>query len=88
MKHVELIRKRIVRGQSTELMRLRSFISSLDGNGDVVARLEGESGQQILAEVTDLIMTRLGHQTRVPASSRNSRAQRAAAAVLVLPKGE
>lgn len=88
MKHIELIRKRILRGQAMELMRLRSFISSTDGNVEVLQRMEGEAGQQLLAKVSDFIMSELGHTTQVPATRRGSRAQRAAAQVIAPPKGE
>lgn len=65
MKNVELIRARIVRGMQGELVRLRSFMSSLDGNQEEVELLRGEQGTAILAVVADTMMRELGHTTEL-----------------------
>lgn len=88
MKNVELIRRRIVRGQELELRRLRAFISSTEGNAEALAKMEGQAGQELLADVAQLIMTRLGHVTVVPAAEKGSRAQRAAGKAMAALKGE
>lgn len=80
MKHVELIRQRILRGQSLELRRLKSFISMTEGNTDVLAKFEGTAGERLLAGVTDYILTQLGHVTVVPADDAASKSRRAARA--------
>lgn len=90
MKHVELIRQRIVRGQAQELRRLRAFISTTDGNVDAIAKMEGDEGMHLLAEVSEFILAKLGHSTKVTADSTEarSRARRVASQVLGSPKGE
>lgn len=88
MKNVELIRERIVRGQMLEMRRLRAFISMIDGNNDVLEQLDGQAGQRLLAGVTEYILTHLGHVTVAPASERGSRAARAAARAIGVPRGK
>lgn len=63
MKNVELIRARVIRGVHGELIRLRSFISSLGGNEGEVELLHGDSGLAIVAVVADTVMRELGHTT-------------------------
>lgn len=88
MKHVEIIRKRILRGQAAELMRLRGFISATDGNAEAVRRLQGEEGNQLLAEVADFLLERLGHRVEVTADQAASRTRRQIRQMRALPKGE
>lgn len=91
MKNVELIRERVVRGQSSEIMRLRSFISMADNtNVEAIAALDGESARALLSEITELILARLGHVTVVVGKEPHaaSKAARAAARFLKSPKGE
>jgi hypothetical protein len=65
LQQVELTRKRVVSGISSEIVRLRSWISCLDGNAAAVEQLRGDPGEQLAADVTELIMTHLGHVTDV-----------------------
>lgn len=78
LKNIDMIRKRVVAGQVRELTSLRGFISSIDGNQDAVERLRNESGQKILAIVTDCIMNQLGAPTVEGAETANGAASRAA----------
>lgn len=88
MKHVELIRQRVVRGQQQELQRLRQFISMTEGNNEVLERMEGDAGRDLLAGVTEYIMTQLGHVTVVPPNERFSKSRRIANALSKPLKGE
>lgn len=91
MKKVELIRERIVRGQSSELLRLRSFISMADNsNLEAIAALDPEPMRELVAEITELVMARLGHVNVVLVDDpkERSKARRAVAKTLGVPKGE
>lgn len=88
MKQVEIIRQRIVRGQVQELRRLRSFISTTEGNLGVLQKLEGEEGMRLLAEVTEFIMVKLGHATELTAGSVFSKSRRTAVRAIGPLKGE
>ena len=90
MKHVELIRGRILRGFAGELARLRIFISATEGNQEAVDKLRGEPGDTLLAKVTDIILQELGHTPEryrvgpgasqaVPVESADSHIRRAVA---------
>lgn len=61
LRHVELIRSRVLRGQMGELARIRNFVSATEGNQEAVDALRGESGNLILARVTELILQEIGH---------------------------
>ena len=65
LRQVELVRKRIVGGQSSEIVRFRSWLSSIDGNAHAVEQLRGEAGELLIADITELILTHLGHVTEV-----------------------
>lgn len=65
MNKVELIRAYIIDRQRRQLIALRQYISMASDNNEVLARMEGKSLDQLLAKVTDLILTELGH-TVVP----------------------
>jgi len=67
LKKVELIRSRILRGMLGELVRIRNFISTAGENEEAVELLRGESGDTILALMTDTLMRELG---QVPQLSR------------------
>ncbi len=78
MKHVEHMRQRILHCQQKALMGIRSYASMMDGNRDVVEMLKGDEGMQILADVTDFLMERLGHKTKTKSSNLFSKTRRAA----------
>lgn len=78
MKHVEFMRKRILHCQQKALMGIRSYASMMDGNQDVIEKLKGDDGMQLLADVTDFILERLGHKVKTPSKSPNSKTRRAA----------
>lgn len=78
MKNVQQIRDRILRCEQQALMGIRSYASMTGGNEDVVARLQGDDGLELLAEVTDFLMEKLGHTVNTPASSPNSKTRRRA----------
>ena len=65
LRNVEAVRQRVVRGQASELARLRTYISAIDGNQFAVDQLRGEVGDALLADVTELILTHLGHTTEI-----------------------
>lgn len=65
LRNVEQVRQRIARGQASELVRLRGFLSSIDGNQFAVDQLRGEMGDLLLADITELVLTHLGHTTEV-----------------------
>ena len=82
LRGVEQIRQRISRGQCSEIVRLRTFISSIDGNQHAVDSLHGKMGDLLLADITELILTHLGHTTEVTrmqdgSSGRASQARKA-----------
>lgn len=58
MKNVTMIRQRVTR----DLLKLRSFISMLDGNVDVVDRMHGEQGEMRISRMVAFILTELGHE--------------------------
>ena len=78
MKHVEQMRARILHCQQKALMGIRSYASMMDGNQDVVAMLKGDDGMQILADVTDFLMERLGHKVNTKSNNPFSKTRRAA----------
>lgn len=77
MKHVELIRARILRGLVSEFVRLRVFISATEGNQEATDLLRGEKGDLLLAKTTDFIMRELGHAVETPVADKNSVVRRA-----------
>lgn len=81
MKHVELIRGRIVRGLLGELGRLRIFLSTTDGNQAAIDALSGDQGNKLLGELTDHLMRRLGHEIETPLEDAASRVRRAVSRV-------
>lgn len=76
LKHVEMIRQRILKGQVRELTLLRGYISLTDGNQSAVDRLHGETGNLILAKITDLVLKELGHETITPVEEKASHIRR------------
>jgi len=88
MKHVDIIRQRILRGMASELIRLRTFVSMTDGNTEVVARLEGKEGNDLLARVTENLLAELGHVTQVTADDPASLSRRRGRGRIAQPRGE
>ena len=78
MKHVERMRARILRCQQQALLGIRSYASMIDGNQDVVAKLQGDEGMQVLADVTDFMLERLGHKVSKSPKDKYSKTRRAA----------
>lgn len=67
MNQVELIRRRVVSGQFSELRKLIGFISMTDGNVDVLDRLREKSVYEpLLAQIVDAIMLACGHVEMPP----------------------
>jgi hypothetical protein len=77
MKNIELIRQRVAAIQQREFVRLRAWLSMMGENNEVIARMEGRDGEHRLARIVECVMAELGHQTKVPADRRGSRARRA-----------
>lgn len=78
MKHVEQMRERMLGRLHKVVLGVRSDASMFDGNQDIVAMLKGEEGIQILADVTDFLMERLGHKTKTKSNNPFSKTRRAA----------
>lgn len=83
LKQVELVRRRVASGVGNEIVRLRSWISSIDGNADAVETLRGDNAEQLLGTLIETIMVHLGHGAEVNRlndghSGRQSKALRAA----------
>lgn len=65
MKNVELTRARIVQGFTSELRRVKSWLSSVGGMQEQVERLEGRVGDTAIAALTEALLEHLGHETAV-----------------------
>ena len=78
LKKVELVRQRILRGMQGELVRFRSWLASAGENEEAVEVLRGESGDTILALMTDTLMRELGHGTELEATDSHSKVARKA----------
>jgi hypothetical protein len=76
MRHVELIRDRILRGQQSELQKLRVYVSALDER-EAVDRLR-ECEVDLLAQITETVLQAMGHDTGSPQDGRFAKARRAA----------
>lgn len=74
----ELIRKRVVHGIGRELQSFRSWLSGIDGQAPRVEQLRGDRGTEILAKVSDMLMTELGLGVDEPPTSANSKIRREA----------
>jgi hypothetical protein len=72
MKQVELVRKHI----TMSMLRLRSYVSCIDGNVEVVDRLKGEEGEKRLARIIAFILSELGHETDTPVEAAASHVRR------------
>lgn len=77
LKNVEKIRTRVVHGLRNELMRIRQYISMLDGSQETVALMSGDGGLKILTTMSETLMRELGHD-EAPGDDSNSPAHRAA----------
>lgn len=83
LKQVELVRRRVASGISNEIVRLRAWISSTDGNGEAVETLRGDNAEQLLGTLIETVMVHMGHAAEVNrlndgTSGRQSKALRAA----------
>lgn len=63
MKQVELVRQRVAKGLNGELIRLRVWISAVDGNEAAVEMLRGKAVEIILASLTESLLSHMGHST-------------------------
>ena len=70
MKQVELIRSRVARGMSNELLRLRSYVACTDGNAEAVQLLCGDECEGLLAALTETVMAHLGQPSEVDSLGR------------------
>ncbi|HEX9384232.1 MAG TPA: hypothetical protein VF908_12575 [Gemmatimonadaceae bacterium] len=86
MRQVELIRQRVAKGLNGELVRLRIWMSGVEGNEQEVEKLRGKDCELILALLTEGLLKHLGHSaTRyatagpvVDSDERHSKARRIA----------
>jgi len=70
-----LIRDRVIRGQASELHRLRVFVSSLDGEAADKLR---DAETMLLERVTEDILGAMGYGQSQPKEARFSKTRRAA----------
>jgi hypothetical protein len=75
---IDYIRKRIINGMTRELVSLRGFLSSTDGNQAQVEMLRGNRGTEILAKLADTLLTEFGWGVLEPPTSPNSKVHREA----------
>jgi hypothetical protein len=77
--NVPLIRNHVI----SYLIRLRSFVSCIDGNIDVVDRLRGPDGDARVARIVSFILKELGHgdETKPSVESENTQVRKAIARV-------
>ena len=59
MNQIELVRTRIVRAFSSELIRLRQFLSMTD-NREALPKLDGKEGEKLLVDLTDATLKHIG----------------------------
>src|SRR5712671_5632855 len=86
MRQVELIRQRVAKGLNGELVRLRIWMSGVEGNEQEVEKLRGKDCELILALLVEGLLKHLGHSaTRyatagpvVDSDERHSKARRIA----------
>lgn len=74
MKQVELVRQRIIRGQHSEIMKLRQFLSMTD-NGAALPSLQDENAEKLLVSIVDTILQHIGHQVAKPKDGRTRTAK-------------
>lgn len=74
MKNVELVRQRIVRGQLSEVTKLRQFLSMTDNN-EALERLQGKEANKLIISLTDTILKHLGVKVEVPKDGRTRTAK-------------
>lgn len=74
MRQVELVRQRIIRGQHSEIMKLRQFLSMTD-NGEALPKLTGDDAEKLLVTVVDTILLHIGHQVVKPKDGRTRTAK-------------
>ena len=72
------MRAKILRCQQQALMGVKSYASMIEGNQQVVEKLSGDEGAQILADVTDFLLMRLGHKVTKSSKDVFSKTRRAA----------
>ncbi len=79
MKQVELIRQRVAKGLNGELVRLRIWMSGVEGNEQEVEKLRGKDCELILALLVEGLLKHLGPAGPVVDSDeRHSKARRIA----------
>lgn len=74
MKNIELVRQRIVRGQLSEITKLRQFVSMTDNN-EAVARLKDKEANKLIIALTDMILKHLGVKVEAPKDGRTRTAK-------------
>lgn len=77
LQQVELVRGRLIRGITNELIRFRSWLSAIEGNAEFVDRLRGQPGDELAADIVELMLQHLGHVTEVPSNSPASQTRKA-----------
>jgi hypothetical protein len=66
---VEWTRQRVIR----QMISLKSYISTLPDNREMLRRMTGKDGERFLQRVCDFIMTELGHPVESETASRKAR---------------
>lgn len=68
MQYVEVVRMRIVR----QMINLKAWISSLDGDKEMLSRLSGKDGQHRLERIVEYVMTELGVENSTDTATRKA----------------
>jgi hypothetical protein len=61
LQQVELVRRYVAGRVSENVVRIRSWVSGMDGNAHAVEQLRGETGEQLVADIVETVMLHLGH---------------------------
>jgi len=77
MKQVERVRAVLVSTFRHALQRTRYLVAPIDGANEVIAKLSGETGDNVLAAVVDCALLELGHVTVTDVLDPNSATARA-----------
>lgn len=82
MKQVELIRQRVAKGLNGELVRLRIWMSGVEGNEEEVEKLRGKECELVLATLVESLLSHLGWSdaltTQATGRASESKARRVA----------
>jgi uncharacterized protein YbcI len=76
LKSADLIRQRVIRGFRDEITRIKTFIAGTSDNEVAVEALRDKSGEDIVAELVETLMLKIGQETKTPATDKSSKVRR------------